>query len=83
MGENEKKIIKLIAKIKPKIVIRGEEDLVCPLTGQYFDFSSVELTYLTLEIMDEFSIELEEEDLANYKFCTIKGICEVLRVKGV
>lgn len=50
-----------------------------PLTGSHFQLSMVDLTYILLEIENEFSVRISSEDLADYGFNTVRKICSAVR----
>lgn len=50
-----------------------------PLTGAYFNFSTVDLIYLLFELEIEFCIRIPSDLLSNYRFSSISKICEAIQ----
>lgn len=50
-----------------------------PLTGRFFGFSAVDLTYLFFELERAFNVRFRERDLADYGYSTINRIVKAVR----
>lgn len=78
--ENVKETVKNI--LNKKIGIK--EDLLIPendeepLTGGVFGISALELVMLLFEIERMYKIRIDQEDLLQYKFSTIKSVVNVV-----
>lgn len=57
----------------------GPEHRDKPLTGSFFGFSGVDLTYLFFELERAFSTRFGEQHLIGYGFSTINKIAEAVR----
>ena len=57
----------------------GPEHWDEPLTGSFFGFSGVDLTYLFFELERTFNARFGERDLAGYGFSTINKIATAVR----
>lgn len=55
-----------------------EEQLDLSLTGNQVGFNGVTLTFLVLEVQKVFNIKIPLEDIKDYEFNTIRGICQVI-----
>lgn len=75
----------IIQKVLDKICLIKHEPEKCvkenfdsPLTGDIMQFSSHDLVYLLLELMDEFGIAFVKDDVENYKFNTVNDIVDII-----
>ena len=50
-----------------------------PLTGSFFHFSGVDLTYLFFELERALNVRFREQDLVGYGFSTINKIATAIR----
>lgn len=59
-----------------------EANFDIPLTGKYFAFSAINMTYLYLEVLKEFHITIDQEILCGYGFNTINSIIKIIMEGG-
>ena len=52
-----------------------------PLTGDHFQMSAIDMTYLLLEVADEFKIRFEAADVESYGFNSINKIVKTVEGK--
>lgn len=68
----------LHAKFQINSNLLTEDNLNKPLTGQTFGFTARDLVYLYFEIEKRFGINIEEQQLLNYRFNSINGIKNII-----
>ena len=75
------KVIVLIQKVKNCATDIPEDCYQLPLTGKKMNLESYQLVMLFLEIMEEFEVKFQKEDVMHYRFNTINGIVEEIEKK--
>ncbi len=82
MDEITSKVLDIIRRVKqdtsPSL---KPENFSQPLTGKIFRMNARQLTYVALEVMYEFGIRLDPEDVLEYHFNTIHEIIQTVRHK--
>ena len=76
-----KRVVKCINYVKNNKLSLTEENYDSPLTGENIRMSSVEMTYLILELMKEFGIRFEKTDVENYGLNSINKITNAIKKK--
>lgn len=72
-------IQKKIEKIRDiKVEVLDEKWKEEFLTGAYWNLSAEHMVYLYYEICDYFQIQIEVEELENYRFATVNGIADIV-----
>ncbi|MBQ7689550.1 MAG: hypothetical protein IJT27_10085 [Clostridia bacterium] len=78
-------IIKRVVKCVKKVIDTPAADDPTkydePLTGTVFQLSAIDMTYLLLEVTDEFKIRFEASDVENYGFNSINKIAKTVEGK--
>ena len=77
----EERIVSRIAKIKDTSYLYDSRFFTEPLTGALFHLNAIDMTYLVLELMDEFNVTFDVKDVVDYKFNTIASISKVIEEK--
>jgi len=67
-------------KIRCSKEILIKDNFQNPLTWKPFYLTALELTYLFLEIEKAYGVQIPEQDLHDYSFCTITQIAESIKV---
>lgn len=70
------RVLSCLQKVKYIPAINIDYDK--PLTGDTIQFSAIDMTYLLLEIMQEFNIKFNASDVSNYGFNTIRKIVSTI-----
>lgn len=76
-----KRVVKCINNIKNNKLPLTEENYDTSLTGESIRMSSVEMTYLVLELMKEFGVKFEKSDIDNYGFNSVNKITNAIKKK--
>ena len=76
--DTKEKLINIFKKIKPDIDWCNEELYSLPLTGGQLKFEAQDMVFLILEIMEEFSIKLDKDDVMNYRFNCVNNILDIV-----
>ena len=75
------RVIIRIRKIKDTPALDISDSYNEPLTGNVFRMSAIDMTYLLLELMDEFQIKFDAADVKDYGFNTINKIVNIIENK--
>lgn len=76
--EITRRTIQVLLKIKPDSQAFVPEHYDTPLTSPEMGMRRYDMVYLFLELMEEFGIRFEKEDVCDYKFSTIRNIVEII-----
>lgn len=79
--EVTKRTLKVLLKIKPDSHMFVPENFKKPLTNSEMGFKRQDMVYLFLELMDEFKIRFDKEDVIDYRFNTIRNIIDIIHHK--
>ena len=77
----KEKIIDILIKVKPNIDWSNEELYSLPLTGGQLKFEAQDIVFLMLEVIDEFKIKLDKDDVIDYRFNSVNNIMEIVKGK--
>lgn len=75
------RVISHAKKIKDTSALDISDNYNEPLTGNVFRMSAIDMTYLLLELMDEFQIKFDAADVNDYGFNTINKIVNIIENK--
>ena len=76
-----KRVVKCVKKVNDTPAADDPAMYDEPLTGTVFQMSAIDLTYLLLEVTDEFKIRFEAADVENYGFNSINKIAKTVEEK--
>ena len=77
------KVVEILNRVSTQPENYTEENFSKPLTGALFGFSEYDMTFLVLELMEEFGITFVKEDFEDYRFNTINNILEIITSKEI
>ena len=75
------KVIVLVQKVKNCTFDISEDCYQLPLTGKKMNLEGYQMVMLFLEIMEEFEVKIQKEDVIHYRFNTINGIVDEIEKK--
>jgi len=75
------RVISRIKRVKNTPALDVIENYNEPLTGNVFRMSAIEMTYILLELIDEFQIKFDAIDVNDYGFNTVNKIVNIIKNK--
>lgn len=75
------RVLERAKKVKNTLEWDVSDNYDTPLTGNVFRMSAIDMTYLFLELMDEFQIKFDAADVNDYGFNTVNNIVRIIENK--